>query len=316
MPKAFASTADLAERKVAFAKLAEGAYCLTAEGDPNSGVIVGDDGVMVIDARATPKMARELVAHVRTVTDKPIKYVLLTHYHAVRVLGASAYGAEHVIASRGTLEMIRERGEQDWKSEHARFPRLFDAFEEIPGLTWPTLVFDRELTIVMGRREVRLMHLGAGHTKGDAVAWLPRERVLFAGDLVEEGATPYSGDAQLADWPATLDALLALKPAKLVPGRGAALATPAACRRAIEGTRGFVVELLAHARRGARAGRSLREVYDATYRAMAPRYGRWVIFDHCMPFCVSRAWDEARGIRHPRIWTAARDRAMWKALQG
>jgi len=190
MAKAFASSADLAEKKVAFAKLAEGAYCLTAEGDPNSGVIVGGDAVMVVDARATPRMARELVAHVRGVTDKPIRYVVLTHYHAVRVLGASGYGAEHVIASRGTLEMIRERGAQDWRSERERFPRLFESAEEIPGLTWPTLIFDRELTVMLGRREVRLMHLGAGHTKGDTIAWLPRERVLFSGDLVEQGASP------------------------------------------------------------------------------------------------------------------------------
>ena len=316
MARAFASTADLAEKRVTFRKLAEGAYCLTAEGDPNSGVIVGDDGVMVVDARATPKMARELVAHIRTVTDKPIRYVVLSHYHAVRVLGASGYGAEHVVASRATLEMIRERGRQDWKSEHGRFPRLFDAFEEIPGLTWPTLIFDRELTVMMGRREVRLMHLGAGHTRGDTVAWLPKERVLFSGDLVEEGATPYCGDAQLAEWPATLDALLALQPAKLVPGRGDALTTPAASRRAIESTRAFVIELLGHARRGARSGKSLKQVYDSTYAAMAPRYGKWVIFDHCMPFCVSRAFDEAKGLAHPRIWTAARDREMWKALQG
>jgi glyoxylase-like metal-dependent hydrolase (beta-lactamase superfamily II) len=316
MAKAFASSADLDEKKVTFAKLADGAYCLTAEGDPNSGVIVGDDAVMVVDARATPRMARELVAHVRGVTDKPIRYVVLTHYHAVRVLGASGYGAEHVIASRGTLEMIRERGAQDWKSEHERFPRLFEAAEEIPGLTWPTLIFDRELTVMLGRREVRLMHVGAGHTKGDTIAFLPKERVLFSGDLVEQGATPYCGDAQLAEWPATLDALLALKPAKLVPGRGEALTTPAAARRAIESTRAFVVELLAHARRGARAGKSLKQVFDATHAAMAPRYGGWVIFEHCMPFCVARAYDEAQGLAHPRIWTAARDRAMWKALQG
>src|SRR4029453_7518036 len=150
-------------------ELAGGAWGPAAAGPPNSGVIVGDDAVMVVDARATPKMARELVAHIRSVTDKPIKYVVLTHYHAVRVLGASGYGAEHVIASRGTLEMIGERGRQDWKSEHDRFPRLFEAGEEIPGPTWPTLLFDRELTVRMGSREVRLMHLGAGHTKGDAV---------------------------------------------------------------------------------------------------------------------------------------------------
>jgi glyoxylase-like metal-dependent hydrolase (beta-lactamase superfamily II) len=69
------------------------------QGDPNSGVIVGDDAVMVIDAQATPLMAREVIRRIRKLTPKPIRYVVLTHYHAVRVLGASAYRAEHIIAS-------------------------------------------------------------------------------------------------------------------------------------------------------------------------------------------------------------------------
>src|SRR5262249_9051468 len=159
-------------------------------------------------------------------TDKPIKYVVLSHYHAVRVLGASAYGAQEIIASRGTWEMIRERGEQDMKSEIERFPRLFQAVESIPGLTWPTLVFAGELTLMMGRLEVKIMHPGRGHTRGDTVVWLPRQKILFSGDLVEYAATPYCGDAQLEDWPATLDRLTALKPEKLVPGRGDALVTP------------------------------------------------------------------------------------------
>ncbi|MFN8759816.1 MAG: MBL fold metallo-hydrolase [Tagaea sp.] len=316
MAKAFASTADLEEKKESFVKLADGAYCLTAEGDPNSGVIVGDDAVMVIDARATPVMAKDLVRHIRKITDKPIKYVVLTHYHAVRVLGASGYGAEHVIASQATLEMIRERGKQDWASEVGRFPRLFRAAETVPGLTWPTIVFEKEMTLFLGKKEVRIIHAGGGHTRGDTVVWLPKEKVLYSGDLVEEGATPYSGDAQLAEWPATLDRLLALKPQKLVPGRGAALTTPAQCRKAIEGTRGFVRELLAHARKGVKAGKDLRAIYEATHKAMRPKYGAWVIFDHCMPFCVTRAVDEAKGLAHPRIWTAKRDREMWKALQG
>jgi glyoxylase-like metal-dependent hydrolase (beta-lactamase superfamily II) len=316
MAKQFASQGDLEEKKETFAKLAEGAYCLTAEGDPNSGVIVGDDAVMVIDARATPSMAQDLVRHVRTVTDKPIKYVLLTHYHAVRVMGASGYGAEYIIASKGTYELIKERGEQDFRSEVQRFPRLFKDVNSVPGLTWPNIVFDRELTIWLGSREVRIMHLGSGHTRGDTVAWLPKEKVLFSGDLVEEGATPYCGDAHLEDWPATLDRLAALKPKALVPGRGDALMTPAACRRAIEGTKAFVTELLAHARKGVKARKDLRRVFEQTHAAMARKYGKLVIFEHCMPFCVSRAYDEAKGIAHPRIWTAKRDIEMWKALQG
>src|SRR5512145_2847211 len=248
--KQFASRGDLVEKKATFAKLADNAYCLTAEGDPNSGVIVGDDGVMVIDARATPSMARELVAHIRGVTDKPIKYVVLTHYHAVRVLGASAYGADHVIASQDTRDLIVERGEQDYKSEYERFPRLFQAVASIPGLTWPNITFKGEMRVWLGSTEVRLLQLGRGHTKGDTVAWLPESEVLFSGDLVEFGAAPYTGDAYLEDWPATLTRLAALEPRALVPGRGDALVGKDRCQLAIEQTREFVSELLASVRSG------------------------------------------------------------------
>src|SRR3990170_3307634 len=123
--QSFASRADLKPKTITFQRLSKNAYALTAEGDPNSGVIVGDDGVMVIDTQATPLMAREVIRRVRRVTAKPITYVVLTHYHAVRVLGASAYRAEQIIASRRTLGLIKERGRQDMASEIGRFPRLF-----------------------------------------------------------------------------------------------------------------------------------------------------------------------------------------------
>lgn len=316
MAKAFASQADLSDKKTTFAKLGDGLYCLTAEGDPNSGVIVGDDGVMVVDARATPVLARELIERIREVTDKPIKYVLLSHYHAVRVLGASAYGAQHIIASQGTYDLIRERGQQDFDSEAQRFPRLFRAVESVPGLTWPTLVFDRSLTLFMGKREVQILHLGKGHTKGDTVAWLPKEKVLFSGDLVEYGAAPYCGDAHFREWPETLERLRALGAEKLVPGRGDALMSAAEVNRAIDGTQGFLRDMTGHVEAGVRAGRRLKEVYDAAYKAMAPKYGQWVIFEHCQPFNVSRCYDEMSGVEHPRIWTAERDMEMWKSLQG
>src|SRR6202521_1453924 len=123
--KAFASTGDLAEKKISFTEIGPDLYAFTAEGDPNTGVIVGDDSCAVFDAQATPGMARSVVEKVRTVTDKPIKYVILSHYHAVRVLGASAYKAQAVIASAETYRLVEERGQQDWDSEYGRFPRLF-----------------------------------------------------------------------------------------------------------------------------------------------------------------------------------------------
>jgi glyoxylase-like metal-dependent hydrolase (beta-lactamase superfamily II) len=315
MPKTFASQADLKPKKISFQRLSKSCWAFTAEGDPNSGVIVGEDAVMVIDAQATPLLAREVIRRIRRVTPKPIKYVVLSHYHAVRVLGASAYRAQEIIASDATLELIRERGAQDMESEMGRFPRLFRGAQSIPGLTWPTLTFSGEMRIMMGRLEVRVIHAGPGHTAGDTIVWVPSERVLFSGDLVEYEAGIYTGDAHLEEWPETLERLRRLKPTALVPGRGRALTTPAACDKGLAYTRDFIRGLYASARQGVRAGKSLREVYGLVRKRMDPVYARYPIYEHCMPFDVSRAYDEAKGIKHPRIWTAQRNQSMWRAIE-
>ena len=315
MSQTFASQADLKSKKISFPRLSKSCWAFTAEGDPNTGVIVGDDGVMVIDAQATPLMAREVIRRIRRVTTKPIRHVVLSHYHAVRVLGASAYKAEQIIASQRTLGLIRERGRQDMASEIGRFPRLFRGAASIPGLTWPTLLFKDEMTVMLGKLEVRILHLGPGHTGGDTVVWVPSEKVLFSGDLVEYEAGIYTGDAHLEEWPQTLEKLRALKPRALVPGRGPALKTPGASDKAIRYTQDFVRGLYASARRGVAARKNLKEVYEATKRRMDPVYGAYPIYEHCMPFDVSRAYDEAKGLDHPRIWTAERDIEMWAALE-
>ena len=161
--KKFASQADLEEKKISWEKLSDNAYAYTAEGDPNTGVIIGDDGCMIIDATATPVAAQGVIAKIREITDKPIKYVVLTHYHAVRVLGASGYkseGLEQIIASRDTYDLIVERGQQDMDSEIGRFPRLFQAVESVPGLTWPTMTFQGEMSVWLGKLEVKIKQVG------------------------------------------------------------------------------------------------------------------------------------------------------------
>lgn len=315
MTKTFASQADLAEKTVSFDRLSENAYAYTAQGDPNTGIVIGDDAVLVVDTQATPVMAGDVIRRIREVTDKPIKYVVLSHYHAVRVLGATAYQPQEIIASRDTYDLIVERGAADMKSEIERFPRLFRAVESVPGLTWPTVVFEKSLTLWLGSLEVRILQLGRGHTKGDTVVWLPKDRILFSGDLVEFEATPYAGDAYFTDWPATLDAVAALKPAQLVPGRGAALKTPEQVEAGLAGTRAFIGDVFASVKAGVAAGRDLRAIYKETMSALRPKYGQWVIFDHCMPFDVTRAYDEATRYADPRIWTAERDIDMWKQLE-
>lgn len=316
MTKSFASAGDLAEKTISFTQLGDGLYAFTAEGDPNTGVIIGDDGVMVIDAQATPVMARKVIERIRGVTDKPVKYVVLSHYHAVRVLGASAYGASEIIASEACRAMIHERGQEDWDSEFGRFPRLFQAAESIPGLTWPTVTFKDRMTLHLGRRRVDLLHLGRAHTAGDIVAWVPDAGVMFSGDIVEYRSACYCGDAHFGDWPRTLDAIAALRPEALSPGRGDALVGAGKVAEAIELTRDFLASTYRPVARVAARGGSLKEAWESCRAACDAKFARYAIYEHCLPFNVARAYDEALGIDTPRIWTAARDREMWAALQG
>ena len=316
-PKKFASQADLEEKKVSFTKLSEHAYAYTAEGDPNTGIIIGDDAVLVADTQATPAMAQDVVRRIREVTDKPIKYVVLTHYHAVRVLGASGFNAQEIIASQDTYDLIVERGEQDKASEIGRFPRLFRDVESVPpGMTWPTITFNRKMTLWLGKLEVQLLQLGRGHTKGDTVVWLPQDRVLLSGDLVEFDATPYAGDAYFKDWPQTLENVAALKATALVPGRGPALLGEEQVAAGLQATGSFIADVRASVEAGVAAGKDLNAVYKETFARLKPKYGHWVIFDHCMPFDVTRCYDEMTQYPDPRIWTAERDRQMWETLEG
>jgi glyoxylase-like metal-dependent hydrolase (beta-lactamase superfamily II) len=311
----FASTTDLADKTVSFDELGKGLYAYTAEGDPNSGIIVGPDGVIVVDAQATPAMAAEVRARVAEVTDRRVNRIILTHYHAVRVLGASGYPAHSIICSDVTRDLIVERGQQDMDSEIGRFPRLFRGRDGIPGLTWPTQTFHGRMTLWLGDREAQIIHIGRAHTAGDTIVWFPREKVLFAGDTVEFGATPYCGDAHFTDWPATIAKLRELGAEKMVPGRGRALLNAKEVAEALDGTAAFTSRLFGIVKSGVEKGGDLNAIYEEAMAKMRPEFGHWVIFDHCMPFNVSRAFDEASGHDRPRIWTAERDIEMWKALE-
>lgn len=318
MAKPFASSADTGEKKQTLEVLADGVYALTAEGDPNVGAIEGEDFLVCFEARATPVAARDWLVQLRQHTDKPIKFLVLTHYHAVRVLGASAFEADAIISSGTTRKLIAERGKQDWDSEFGRMPRLFKQPESIPGLTWPNLTFDDQLMIELGgsRGRIELRFCGRGHTAGDIVAWHEKTRTLFAGDLVEAQAALYTGDAFHMDWAEkTLDEVKSFGAENLIGGRGAVAKGAAACNAAIEQTREFLRVMIDRVGSVHRSGGTLKQAFEATHRALAPKFGHWPIFEHCLPFNVQRLWDEFDGIDWPRIWTMERDREVWAQLQ-
>ncbi|MFC5833938.1 MBL fold metallo-hydrolase [Nonomuraea insulae] len=319
MTKSFASSADLTAKPQTLEVLEEGVYALTAEGDPNVGAIEGEDFLVCFEALATPVAATAWLDRLREHTDKPVRYLVLSHYHAVRVLGASAFDADVIIAHDRTRELIAERGEQDWASEYGRMPRLFKEPASIPGLTWPTATFSDRFTIHLGgdRGDLELRYCGRGHTEGDIVAWLPERRVLFAGDLVEAQAALYTGDAFHREWASTtLDAVADLGAETLVGGRGAMAHGREAVDAAVAQTRAFLRVMIEEVQSVRERGGALKEAFEAVHEALAPQYGGWPIFEHCLPFDVSRLWDELDGVERPRIWTAERDRQVWDELQG
>jgi glyoxylase-like metal-dependent hydrolase (beta-lactamase superfamily II) len=315
MSPAFASS-DLTETKPVVTELAAGLYGYISRDHPNCGFATASDGVLAIDARATPALARAMLADVRRICDQPVRYVVLTHYHAARVMGAAAFPEAIVIASRGTAEWIATRGASDFRSEVERLPLLFEEANEIRGLTEPAIVFDDRLELRFGGRVFELQRLGRGHTAGDSICWAPDCRVAFAGDLVENGCSVYAGDAYIGAWIQTLERLRTLPVEVLVPGHGDVLVGRSAVLGAIDGTRDFLLVLRDVVHDAMSKGADLRACFEAAHTMMQPRFGDWPLFDHVLPFDVARMQEELAGGEHPTQWTAERDAALWTTVHG
>jgi glyoxylase-like metal-dependent hydrolase (beta-lactamase superfamily II) len=316
MTKPFASSGDLQAKQENLEVLADGVYALTTGGDPNVAAIEGEDFLVCFEARATPVMARQWLDRLREYTDKPVRYLVLSHYHAVRVLGASAFDAQEIITHTETRRLIAERGQQDWEVEMGRMPRLFEGQETIPGLTRPTLTFDDHMSIDLGgdRGSLELSWLGRGHTSGDIVAWLPNQRILFTGDLVENGSAVYTGDAYHQEWSTvTLDRVAQLGAEITVGGRGDLARSAKESLDAIAMTRDFIRTLLDETRRVQLAGGSVKDAYRACYDALKPQYGSMPVFEHALVFDAQRVWEEVSGEK-PQIWTVQRDHEIWDQL--
>ena len=173
------------------------------------------------------------------------------------------------------------------------------------------------MTVYLGNRRMDLMHLGRAHTAGDIVIHVPDQNVMFTGDIVEYHSACYCGDGHFSDWGDTLDEIKWFDVDAIAPGRGDALVGKDMVNAAIENTRDFVRKHLPPGRQGGCTRRqSLKEAWDAVRAECDPKFADYAIYEHCLPFNVARAYDEARGIDTPRIWTAQRDLEMWEALQG
>jgi len=315
MTRASVSSSDRSGDAPEIVELASGIYGYLSRVEANCGFATSDDGVLVVDTRATPALARVMLADLRRVSDAPVRYVVLTHYHAARVMGAAAFGGAVVIASRATADRIATRGWREFESQVERCPELFPGADEISGLTRPDLVFDDRIELRFGTRVFELHRLGRGHAAGDTVCLAPESRVAFAGELVENGCAPYAGDANVGAWIQSLERLRALPIDKLVPARGAVLQERAAVMGAIDGTRDFLMLLRDSVHDAMTRNADLRGCFETALATMQSRFGEQPLFHQVLPFDVARMREELSGHEEPEDWTPERDAALRAGLR-
>jgi cyclase len=238
-----------------FEKVAEGIYYATASGTmtvgANSPIILTDTEAMVIDSEITPAAARALIADLKAVTDKPVRYVVDSHYHYDHAFGNQVFGPEvQIIGHENTRKRLlgntmeqytylssiepvparvaalneriaKETDPQQKAALERQIANSLAYLEQVKEsrVAPPGVTLDRKMTLFRGGREIQILYFGRGHTDTDVVVYLPKERIVCTGDLMES-VISYMGDAYAEEWPATLDRLMALDFDTVMPGHG------------------------------------------------------------------------------------------------
>ncbi len=290
-----------------FETVAEGVWVYSAAGGPVSGVIVGDQGVMVVDGQPNAAAAAALAERVAGLGAGPVTWIALTHFHASRWAHLDVFPDADLVTSRKCRTEMLHRGAGELEIAHLR-----DGVDVRPGgLEAPpvaSLAFKSGLSVFLGHRKVDLLHFGAGHSSGDSVVWVQDAGALFAGDLVERGVTPFVGDATAGEWIQTLDKLAAYQPVALIPGRGP-VARGEAALAAIAGQRDYVDALWALGPKAKREAENLVGFIRALDRLAPETWRAAALWRERLPFTAQRLMDAAAGAKIPKIWTPDRVRA-------
>ena len=239
----------------------------------NAAFVVTDAGVVVIDALGSPALANELIAEIRRVTTQPIRYLIVTHYHADHIYGLQAFKAINatIVAHQAgraylgsdTARLRLEASRQDL------FPWIDETTAVVPADRW---LSDTDTKLQVGGFEFQIRHVGPAHTSEDVVVFVPQRGVLFAGDLAFQGRIPFVGQADSEQWIASLTHLLDFRARLVVPGHGPVSTDPASD---LSLTRDYLV----HLRQVMGAATRELEPFDEAYaRADWSRFERLPLF--------------------------------------
>ena len=188
--------------------------------DQQIGVVLGDGEALVIDTRLTHRQAREIVDDLRELTALPVTLVVDTHWHHDHSFGNHVFRPATIWGHERCGPRMLELGEKMRAGAAAAMPDVAADLAEVV-IDPPDHAFAETARVLVGGRPLWLRHLGRGHTDSDIVVEVPDAGVLFAGDLIEAGATPFFGDGYPLDWPETVSRLADLVRGPVVPGHGA-----------------------------------------------------------------------------------------------
>jgi len=260
------------------------------DGRTNSGFVVTEEGVVVIDTQGPPELAGLLKEKIREKTGKPVVFVINTHYHGDHAFGNQYFGEGLIIAHENTRDALIEKDE----GHRAMFRKFFgeDSLREF-SLTLPEVTFTGKMTLRLGTRTIELVHAGGrAHTGGDIFVWLPEERVVFAGDLLYKGRLPLLNDGDTIGALEALDAIAMTDASMLVPGHGPVASMEDAARY-----RGFIEALRAEVRGMIDKGMGKNEVTKAI---SLPAYSSWIMYKEWLPANAAKVFDELMAERDER----------------
>lgn len=279
-------TPALAESPFELKEVGRGVYAAIdrdGKAGANAGVVIGEDGVLIVDSFYKPAAAAALLAEVRRITKLPVRYVVNTHHHIDHVAGNAIFAeaGASIVAHRNVRDWVRDENLRLMGGDKASA----EARSAIAALKAPGLVYDGEIDIDLGKRRVRLRHL-LGHTGGDTVVWVEDAKVLFGGDLLWRRTAPNLIDARVGEWLATLDRFLqAPAEAVFVPGHG-----DVASAADVAEFRGYLTDLRDFARD---ANGDETKVLER----MSAKYGEWAYFKGLGPTGVKHMLAELAGTK-------------------
>lgn len=256
-------------------ELETGVYARLHAGLTNAGFIIGDKGVLVIDSLRVPSFARDLIQDVRHVTSKPVQYVIDTHAHWDHAWGNEEFPEAVIIGHENCYrEMVDVEWNKEWRDKVVAANDPWSEEARLVNITPPNLTFETSMRLYFGGREIILRYFGKAHTSGDIFIHLPADKIVFTGDVAQDGGVPYFADSYPDEWPDTADRLVELPVERFVSGHG-----PVGNHEALAGARDFIHTLVDHLKTAIRDGQDEVDASTSVINALSPRFGDWRGFD-------------------------------------